>query len=71
MREFATRLKELRQEKNLSIMALGNAIGVSDATVCRWENGVSDIKSDQLVLLANFFDVSTDYLLGLDSLYNV
>ena len=71
MREFATRLKELRQEKNLSIRALGNAIGVSDATVCRWENGVSDIKSDQLVLLANFFDVSTDYLLGLDSLYNV
>ena len=63
---FAERLKELRSEKNISIMALGKAIGVSDATICRWENGISDIKSDQLILLANFFGVSTDFILGLD-----
>ncbi len=66
MRMFAERLKELRSEKNISIMALGKAIGVSDATICRWENGISDIKSDQLILLANFFGVSTDFILGLD-----
>lgn len=47
-------------------MALGKAINVSDATVCRWENGVSDIKGDQIVLLANYFGVSTDYLLGVE-----
>ena len=66
MRKFAERLKELRTERGLSIMALGNAIGVSDATICRWENGVSDIKSDQLVALSEFFSVSTDELLGLE-----
>lgn len=65
MRIFAERLKELRAERGLSILALGQAIDVSDATICRWENGISDIKSDQLVLLARLFDVSTDYLLGL------
>lgn len=67
MRVFAERLKELRNEKNVSIMAVGKAIGVSDATVCRWENGVSDIKSDQIVLLAKYFGVSADYLLGLEN----
>ncbi len=67
MRVFAERLKELRNEKNVSIMAVGKAIGVSDATICRWENGVSDIKSDQIVLLAKYFGVSADYLLGLEN----
>ena len=66
MRIFAEKLKELRTEKNISILTLGKAIGVSDATICRWENGVSDIKSDQLILLASFFGVTTDYLLGLE-----
>ena len=65
MRLFAERLKELRAERGLSILALGKAIDVSDATICRWENGISDIKSDQLVLLAHYFGVSCDYLLGL------
>lgn len=50
-------------------MALGKAIAVSDATICRWENGISDIKSDQLVLLAKFFGVSSDYLLGIEEEY--
>ena len=35
------------------------------ASILRWEHGESDIKSDSLLVLAKFFDVSTDYLLGL------
>lgn len=66
MRKFAEILKELRMEKGVSIMALGKAISVSDSTICRWENGISDIKSDQLILLASYFSVSTDFLLGLE-----
>lgn len=66
MRKFAEILKELRMEKGVSIMALGKVISVSDATICRWENGISDIKSDQLILLASYFSVSTDFLLGLE-----
>ena len=66
MRIFCQRLKELRIDKNLSIMALSKEIMVSDATICRWENNQADIKSDQLVALAKYFGVSTDYLLGLE-----
>ena len=66
MRKFCIRLKELRQERNLSIMALSKEIGISNATICRWENGLSDISSDNLIKLAKFFNVSIDYLVGLE-----
>ena len=66
MRKFCERLKELRTERKLSILALAKEIGVSDATICRWENGVNDITGDSLVVLAKFFGVTSDYLLGLE-----
>ena len=66
MREFAERLKELRTERKMSVLELVKAISVSDATICRWENGISDIKSDQLIALSTFFGVSCDFLVGLD-----
>ena len=65
MRKIAGRIKVLRAEKKMTILELGKAVNVSDATICRWENGISDIKSDQLIALAKFFEVITDYLVGL------
>jgi len=65
MKIFGERLRELRQEKNLSLMQLSKKVGISDTTLCRWENNINDIKGEQLVIIATFFDVSTDYLLGL------
>lgn len=67
MRKFAERLKELRSEKSLSIQALSKATDIGAASICRWENGQADIKSDQLITLALFFDVTADYLLGLEN----
>ena len=66
MSKFPERLKELKQETGLSNMKIGKAIGVGDTTICRWENGKADIKSKELVKLAKFFGVSTDYLVGLE-----
>lgn len=66
MENFADKLSELRTEKGLSSKALGKAIGVSDAAIIRWENNQNDIKAEQLVKLARFFSVTTDYLLGLE-----
>ena len=66
MNEFAQRLKELRQEKNLSIQALSKQVGIGSASLCRWENCLADVKGTQLIILAKFFNVSTDYLLGLE-----
>ncbi len=64
--KFSQRLKELKKEFGLSDVKLGKAIGVSDATICRWENGKADIKSNELIKVARFFKVSADYLIGLE-----
>lgn len=67
MKVFAERLKELREDKNLSILALSKELNVSVSSIFRWENAQVDIKASQLKLLANYFKVSTDYLLGLEN----
>ena len=66
MQIFGERLKELRQEKGLSLMELAKLTQISNATLCRWENNLVDVKGAELVILANFFGVSADYLLGLE-----
>lgn len=64
---FAERIKELRQEKNLSLKQLGEEIGVSSIAISRWENEKRVPSIETLVKLATYFKVSTDYLLGLEN----
>ncbi len=66
-RKIAQRLKELREDKGLSMQALSKIIGISDSSLGRWERGEGDITGDNLIILADFFGVSTDYLLGLEN----
>ena len=66
MKITAERLKELRAEKGISAKALGKIIGVSDASIICWENNQYDIKGENLAKLAQYFGVTTDYLLGLE-----
>ena len=66
MERFSERLKELRIEKGLSIQMLSKDIGIGVASICRWENGKADVKGMQLIVLAKYFGVTTDYLLGLE-----
>lgn len=65
MRKFGERLKELREERGLSAQSLTKAVQIDDGTIGRWEKSQCDITSDNLIKLAGFFDVTTDYLLGL------
>lgn len=58
------KINSLRQEKNLTLKELADILGVSEATVSRWENGKSEIRGKNLKKLADFFDVSESYLLG-------
>lgn len=67
MKIFAERLKDLREDKNLSILALSKELNVSVSSIFRWENAQADIKASQLKLLAKYFKVTTDYLLGLEN----
>lgn len=66
MNKFSDRLKELRLENKLTTKSLGQQIGVSNATISRWENGKNNIKVDELIAVAKFFHVSIDYLVGLE-----
>lgn len=66
MDTFAKRLKELREQHHLSMMQLANVIHVSDAAISNWENSINEPKISYLVALSKYFEVSTDYLLGLE-----
>ena len=63
---FRFRLKELRDGRGYSQAALANKIGVKQSTVGMWENGTNFPKVQQLIVLADLFHASTDYLLGRD-----
>ena len=67
MEIFAERLKELRQEKCLSIKALAKEVGIGSSSLCRWENCQADVKGYHLVILAKYFGVTIDYLMGLEN----
>lgn len=67
MEIFAKRLKELREEKGLSIQELSREIKISAASICRWENNQTDVKCTHLIVIAKYFSVSVDYLLGLEN----
>ena len=58
------RLKELRLEKNLSQLELAKAIGFSQSSIVYWETGQRVPNAQAVIILARFFEVSTDYLLG-------
>lgn len=61
---YGQRIKELREERGLSLMALAKAVGVSDTAVCKWENQLAEPKLSYIVRLADFFNCSADYLTG-------
>ena len=61
---FSERLKELRQEKELTAEELAKIIGVSEPTISRWENRLRIPNFLHIIALADFFGVSQDYLTG-------
>ena len=63
--KFKTILKELRIENNLGQVELATAIGVSKGVISLWENGLREPNMYSLILLANYFKISIDELVGL------
>lgn len=66
MSTFSHRLRELRLEKGLSMKQLAKNINTTDAAISNWENGINEPKISYVISIAKFFNVSTDYLLGLE-----
>ncbi len=59
-------IKQLRLARNLSQVDLAKALGVTKQSISNWENNNIQPSIDMLIRLAQFFSVSTDYMLGLN-----
>ena len=57
-------LKELRKEKNITMKKLGEKIGVAESTISLYESGKRQPDNVTLLKIADYFNVSVDYLLG-------
>lgn len=64
MVEIGELVAELRQDRGITQKQLGKILSVSTGTISNYENGVHYPDLEKLVQLADFFQVSTDYLLG-------
>ena len=65
MRVFSTRLKELRHRWKLSQEELAEKLNIPRTTIAGYESGARSLPREQrLKQIANFFDVSLDYLIG-------
>lgn len=63
---FGERLKELRKEKNIGQITLAKELGVGKSIISLWETNQCEPTLSKLVLIAEFFGVSIDYLAGLE-----
>lgn len=61
------RIKQLREKKRLTLMNLSKELGLPDSTLSQYENGKRQISIGKAKKLAEYFDVSVGYLLGLDT----
>lgn len=64
MSNFSERLRELRLERGLTQEAVANIIGVKRYSVYTYEKGLNYPEVRNLIILADFFEVSIDYLVG-------
>ncbi len=61
---FKENLRELRQEKGVGQVELAKALGVSKGIISLWENGLREPNMYSLILLAEYFKISIDELVG-------
>ena len=61
---FGKNLKQLREDAGVGQVMLAKHLGVSKGIISMWENGLREPTMSSLILIANFFNVSIDYLVG-------
>ena len=60
------KLKELREESNVSQKEIANVLNIKQNTYSQYENGKRQLPIEVLIKLADFYKVTTDYILGLE-----
>lgn len=67
---FGNNLKNLRNEAQINQKSLASQFRVTQATISSWENGRTAPSFEQLIQIADYFDVSVDYLIGRTNIDN-
>jgi transcriptional regulator with XRE-family HTH domain len=62
--EFPERLRRLRERRRMNRKAMGECCGLSKNIIGMYERGEKEPSLKTLIKIADFFEVSTDYLLG-------
>ena len=65
--DFGYRLRELRKSKNLTQTQVAKRLNLSKTTISGYENNIKTPSLDVLVKLSILYDVSSDYILGLEN----
>lgn len=58
------RLRDLREDYNLSQEFIGQILGTTQQQYYKYEKGIQEIPVHHLITLANYYNVTVDYLLG-------
>ncbi len=65
MDSYFPRLRDLREDRDLSQEQIANFLGMKQPQYSRYERGTRDLPTDVLIRLAKYYNTSTDYILGL------
>ena len=65
MDNYYPRLKDLREDHDLSQQQVADYLGMKQSQYSRYERGLRDVPTDVLIRLAHLYTTSTDYILGI------
>ena len=66
MNTVGSRIKDLRNEKNLTQQQMADILKIDRSNYSKYELGKLEVNNDMLIALAKYFNVSSDYILGLE-----
>lgn len=61
---YFQRLKDLREDKDMKQVQIAELLGIQQTVYSRYERGMQNIPLEHLLFLADYYKVSTDYILG-------
>ena len=62
---YYPRLRDLREDKDMTQEDIAKMLDMKQSQYSRYERGIRDIPTDILIILAKFYNTTTDYILGL------
>ena len=65
MEEYIKRIRDLREDNDLTQTTIAQLLGTSQTMYARYERGANEIPVRHIIKLCKFYNVSADYLLGL------